>query len=181
MAFNGAFTIGLGTDPTSFTLNDTSTGSDTNLTDRRIFLYKADGTTLVPVGSPTTYIDWPLSAGASITITGLIAQDYCLNIEVDWISSSPLAPPSTYTLTILTAFTGNSEQFNGTLIQMQATNPLLVNDNKWFENASKLRQYIENAVNAANPMNNIGLSQSSLNLAYQLIQNATTYFQQWQQ
>lgn len=174
MSFNGAFTISQGTDPHSFTLTDTSSGSDTNLTDRKIYLYKSDGTTLVTQGSSTTWIDWPI-ANNTITIS-LLDRDYCLNIEVDWISSSPLVPPSTYTLTILKNFTSNSESFYSGKLQEQSANPLLVDDNHWYENMSKLRLFIDNSMQAAVIMNNIFLAQQNLDKAYNFIQNENTYF-----
>lgn len=174
MSFVGNFSISQGTDPTQFTLTDTSIGSDPSLTGRRVYLYLADGTTLVPVGSPTSYIDWPIS-DTTITIT-LLTRDYALNIEVDWLSSSPLPPPSTYTLTTMKGFTSNTESFYGGLTQMQASNPLLVNDNHYFENKSKLRTFIDDTINAVDTMNNIFLAQQSLNDAYDMIQNADTLF-----
>ena len=174
MSFNGAFTISQGTDIHSFTLTDTSTGSDGGLTDRKVYLYKSDGTTLVAKGASNPWIDWPI-ANNTITIS-LLDRDYCLNIEVDWVSSAPLAPPSTYTLTILKNFPSNSESFYSGLTQEQAANPLLVNDNHWFENKSKLRLFIDDSNQAATIMNDIFLAQQSLNAAYNYIQNADTYF-----
>lgn len=174
MSFNGAFTISQGTDIHSFTLTDTSTGSDGGLTDRKVYLYKADGTTLVAQGATNPWIDWPI-ANNTITIS-LLDRDYCLNIEVDWISSAPLGPPSTYTLTILKNFTSNSESFYSGKIQEQASNPLLVDDNRWFENMSRLRLFIDNSNQAATIMNDIFLAQQNLNQAYNLIQNENIYF-----
>src|ERR1700761_896787 len=145
--FNGQFSISQGSDVTSLTLEDTSTGSDTNLTDRRIYLIKSDGTTLVPQGSSTTYIDWPLTDGNSIALTGILAQDWCLNIQVIWTSSSPLPSPSSYTFNILQAFTDNLILFAYGLSELQSGNPFLVTDNDYFSNKSKLWVLIDDAQN----------------------------------
>lgn len=174
MAFNGAFLISQGTDVHSFILTDTSTGSDGGLTDRRIYLYLSDGSTLVPVGSATTYIDWPIANGP-ITIS-LLDKDYALNIDVEWISSSPLSPPSTYSLTILKAFTSNSEAFLAMLTTMLATNRLLLDNNNFFYNKMKVRGLVDDATFSADNMNNIDLAQDSLNEVYKFILNQSTYF-----
>lgn len=174
MSFNGNFSISQGTDISSFTLTDTSTGSDAGLTDRRIYLFHPDGTTLVPIGSTNAYIDWPI-ANSTITIS-LLDKDYALRIEVDWISSAPLAPPSTYTQTILYAFTSNSEDFYAGLTRMQASNPVLVNDNHFYDNKMKLRLFIEDALDAVANMNDVYLAQNCLNQAYDLIVNQQVNF-----
>ena len=174
MSFNGSFSISQGTDPISFTLTDTSTGSDGGLTDRRIYLFHPDGTTLVPTGSVNSYIDWPI-ANNSITLS-LLDKDYALRIEVDWISSSPLPPPSSYSETIPYAFTSNSENFYGSLTRMQSSNPLLVNDGDFFKNKSELRTHIDDATQAIDEMNDVFLAQSALNDAYKLILNQQVYF-----
>lgn len=172
--FNGAFSISQTTDPQSFTLTDTSTGTDAGLTDRQITLFKSDGTTLVPAGSATSYIDWPIANGP--ILIPLLIRDYALNIQVNWISSAPLAPPSTYTLTILNGFTSNSESFYGSLTQKQSQNRLLVNDNNFWPNKSKLRTLIDDCTQAVDVLNNILLAQDSLDEAYQMIQNPNQSF-----
>ena len=175
MAFNGLFTIDQGTDPTSFSLNDVSTGSDPGLTGRRIYLFLYDGTTLVPSGTSTDYIDWPLSDRSTKTLTGILQKDYSINIEVQWISSSPLAPPSTYVYNILQTFTDNLRLFSYGLTQMQASNPLLPSDNDWYYNKMKLRLFIEDADETTEFNDQIN-AQLSLNSGYKLEVNKNAYF-----
>lgn len=177
MSFSGHFSISQGIDVQSFSLTDDSTGSDPNLTGRRIYLYLSDGSTLTPVGSSTPYINWPLVSGIGdvITLTGILMKDYSINVTVVWISSSPLSPPSTYTLAILNTFTGNIRLFSYGLTQLQAGNPLLINDNGYFPNKSKLRVLIEDAEDAET-YNDQYNSQLSLNAAYALQVNAKSYF-----
>lgn len=177
MSFNGAASISQGVDPTSFSLTDTSTGSDTNLTIRQIFLYLSDGSTLTPPGSSTPYILWPISAGIGdvINLTGILKRDYSINVTVLWVSSSPLAPPSTYIFSTLKTFIGNISLFAYGLTQLQAGNPNLVNDNNYFPNKSKLRVLIEDAIDAATYKDQYN-SQLSLNAAYKMQVNAKYLF-----
>ena len=175
MSFNGAFSISQGTDPTSFTLTDTSTGSDANLTDRKIYLNKSDGTTLVPPNNGNAWIDWPLSAGSSITLTGILNQDYSLNIQVVWVSSSPLPSPSTYVQFQLKTFTANLELFDYTLTQQMAGNKLISSDNNFLPNKELLRLYIDNA-NGATSFNDQYNAQLNLNAGYNMQVNQNTFF-----
>lgn len=175
MSFNGLFTISQGTDTTSFTITDASTGSDPNLTGRRVYLFLSDGTTLTPEGSSTDYIDWPLVAGATLTLTGILSRDYSLNIQVQWLSSSPLPSPSTYIFSELNTFTENSMLFEYGLTQMQAGNPLLIEDNNWFANRIKLSVFVNDA-QLSESFNDQYNSQLSLNAAYKMQQNANTLF-----
>lgn len=173
MAFNGAFTISQGTDPKSFVITDTSTGTDVNLTARKIYLYLADGTTLVPSGSANAWIDWPIANGP-ITIS-LLTKDYSLNIEIVWVSSSQLPSPSTYLQFQLKTFTANLELFDYGLTQMMADNNLLVTDGKFFLNKELLRLFIDDATNATT-YNDQYNAQLNLDAGYNLQQNQSTNF-----
>jgi hypothetical protein len=174
MSFQGAFTISQGTDASSFTLTDTSVGSDPNLTDRKIYLNKVDGTTLVPPNSATTFIDWPIASGP-ITLTGILNQDYSLNIQVVWVSSAPLPSPSTYVQFQLKTFTGNLELFDYTLTQQMAGNKLLASDNNYLPNKELLRLYIDNA-NGATSFNDQYNAQLNLNAGTNMQVNQNTFF-----
>lgn len=175
MPFAGSFTITpVATDPTSFVITDTSTGSDTNLTDRQIFLYQSNGVLLLPAGSTTNYIDWPISAGSSLTITGLLTVDYSLNILVNWISSAPIGG-STYTFTLLYTFTGNTTLFINGLIQEIAANPQLENSYNFMGNLAKMYVFVQNALNATTYMQQFS-AQGALNQAQNLILNASILF-----
>ncbi len=69
--------------PSSIIFIDTSTDIDPNVSERHIYLQKADGTFLVPTGSSTDYIIWPL-AYTTFEITGILEKDRALNITVEW-------------------------------------------------------------------------------------------------
>lgn len=176
MAFNGAATITPpGVDTTTFTLVDASTGTDAGLTGRQVFLYKADGTTLTPVGSSTPYINWPLPLATPLVLTGILDKDYSLNIVVNWISSAPIAPPSTYTQNQLYTFTSNIMLFFYSLTELASANNALINDNRYFPNKEMLKVYIENAINAQQ-YNNQYAAQLALSAAYKMQLNKQYLF-----
>lgn len=175
MPFVGSFTVTPeATDPTSFVLTDTSTGSDTNLTDRNVYLYMADGDLLLPANSTTNYIDWPISGGSTLAINGLLTQDYSLNILVNWISSNP-EMGGVYTSTVLYTFTGNTTLFINGLIQDVAANSNLENSYNFMGNLAKMYVYLQNALNATTYMQQFS-AQAALNQALNLIQNSSLYF-----
>jgi len=146
MAFNGSFAITQGVDISQFTLTDNSTGSDAGITGRRIYLFKIDGTTLVPEGTTVTYIDWPIVSliGDEITVD-VLDKDYAITAFVSWISSAPLASPSSYEYTYMQLFSGYTNQFLYGLIQQMAANPLISSDKNFYYNLSKAYTDLDNA------------------------------------
>ncbi len=173
MAFNGNFTATQSIDGLTLTITDTSTGSDANLTDRRVYLNQYNGTTLVPTGTSTPYIDWPTANGP--LVLPIFKKDYSLNINVQWISSSPLPSPSVYSVFQLITFTNNTYLFYYSLTQLQAANQQLTNDYGYFNNKVKLLVYLNDAINATT-YNDQFAAQRSLDRAYELQTNANVYF-----
>lgn len=169
MAFNGSYEISITSDPTSFIITDNSTGSDPNLTSRNIYLYLADGSLL-----GGSVISWPVGEGSIKTIA-LLNRDYCINIRVDWISSSPLPSPSTYTLSNVYPFKGNEVEFVYGLLQQLAANPGLLNDTNWVDSLSSLQMFIDGSQTAGG-FGDISNSQFQLDLGYSLIVNENNYF-----
>ena len=110
-----------------------------------------------------------------IALTGILSRDFSLNIEVQWISSAPLGPPSTYTEYELYTFTDNLLLFSLGLSQLQSGNPLIISDNGYFANRDKLRVLIDDAGNATT-YNDQFTAQASLNQAYVMQQNQNAYF-----
>lgn len=168
MAFNAAFTVTSLIVPGSFTINDTSTGSDSNLTGRTISLYQADGSL---VGGST--IDFPLSAGSSIALT--ISVDLCLLILVTWQSSSPLPSPSTYSASGTFLFRGFSLQFLDQQIGAIQSNPSILQDTIFYDSLGKLQTDIDCAIQAASTGQQAS-SQAALNRIQYLIDNQNKFF-----
>jgi len=169
MAFNGDYSISQGLDPTSFTLTDTSTGSDSNLTTRTISLFQANGSLL-----GGSVIPWPYSDGSTKVLTDYLPKDYALNIVVDWISSSPI-PGSAYIKSAYYGFTGNTNNFIYNLIQNIAAQPSLLNDNGYYEYLSRLQTEVDStslAISFADLFN----AQSALDRAYYIITKQQFFF-----
>lgn len=169
MAYNAAFTISSLIIPGSFVLNDTSTGSDPNITGRTIYLYQADGSLLT--GAP---ISFPLSSGNSITLN-VLDVDYDLLIIMTVQSSSPLPPPSSYSYQGDFLFTGNTQQEINELIGGYAYNYTLVSDTYFYDNLSKLQTELDNAIQA-NATGQQSAAQAALNRAQYLITNKSMFF-----
>jgi hypothetical protein len=169
MAFNGAFTISSLVSPGSFVVNDTSTGSDSNLTGRTIALYQADGTLL---GGST--IDFPLSSGSSITLS-VLDVDKCLLIVLTWQSSSPLPPPSAYSASGLFNFIGNSRQFEDQQIGAIQSNPNVLNGANFYKSLSNLQTEIDCSIQAASTRQQAS-AQAALSRIQNMIINQATLF-----
>lgn len=174
MSFSASYTAVQQLNNSDILFTDTSTGSDTNLTERRIYPYKADGTLLLPTGNTSGYIVWPI-ANSTLTVS-LLPKDYALSITVVWISSSPLPSPSTYTATTLYGFTGYTNDFLYSLIQQITANQTLLNDSQFQLNMFYLGQEIKNCELAVSPKQSILNAQAALSRAQYLITNANRIF-----
>lgn len=169
MAFNGNVTVVQSSDISGFTITDTSTGTDANLTDRQVGIYTVGGSLLT--GS---IIDWPIANGP-LVLTGILPIDYSLSIVVTWISSSPLAPPSTYTQTSVNTFIGNTMNFLNGLVQQIAAQQGITNDNGFLTNMNILYTYLDNAI-LSQSFGNQGNAQENLTLALGMINNKILFF-----
>jgi hypothetical protein len=122
----------------TITLQDTSTGSDPAIVTRRIYFRKDNNTFLVPEGSSTEYVTWPY-ASSSISVD-VLDKDRALDVVLQWLDNSSTV---LYDKTILSGFTLFNETYDYQLSQMLSGNPLLINDNCFFERKSQLRTAID--------------------------------------
>lgn len=168
MALTPSFTVASTSVASQLLLTDTSTGSDGAVTDRQIIIVNAAGAAIA--GSP---FDWPI-AQASITIAPL-QVDAALNITVNWNNSSGTV---LYTKSQLFAAVQYAEQFYYSLTQQQAatTNLSILNDLPYFTNKSKLRLFIDSAINAINVGADIFSAQFCISLYQPFLQNPNLYF-----
>jgi len=91
MAFVPSYTIEqLQLTPNILRVTDTSTGSDSDIKSRRVYLRKSNGEYLVPEGTTTNYIEWGLSS--STIDVNVLDKDYALYIEVKWVSDPNIYP-----------------------------------------------------------------------------------------
>ncbi len=167
MAYNLMFSVQETANPAQILLVDQSTGSDGNLTSRAIYLYQANSQLLVAA------IDWPL-ADNTITLD-VLQQDYALDIRVTAISSSPLAPPSSYTYAQIFAFTGFGELFYYQLTQSQTAQPGIIQDQNFYNNKSILRTELDSAKLAISVGEDIYGAQGCI-IRYQYMIQQQNYF-----
>lgn len=129
--------------PSEINLQDTSTGSDGSITARRVYFITSLGTYLVQIGTTTDYEVWPI-INTTISLDVLL-KDYALLIRVDWIdvSGNVIETKST-----VAGFTLYNSTFDYGLTQWLSGNPLLINNNNFFDNKQLLRVLIDSGDNA---------------------------------
>ncbi len=152
-------------------VTDTSSGSDTDITYRKVYLLKSDGTFLVPTGTTTDFIIWDY-ANASIEIDCL-EKDMALQITIEWlnVSNSVL-----YSAPGLYGLTSYNETFDYNLTSILASNPLLVNDNSFRNNKTNLRLYIDAGNQAIEVGSDIEAAQLCYDEATKLRTSSQYYF-----
>lgn len=163
----------LGT-PNTITISDISTGSDIAITEKRVFIQKQDGTYLVPSGTLTNYIVWPLAA-SSISIIVLNA-DMALNVTVQWVSVVSSVVTILYTKQLLFPYTAYQELFDFGLIADEQSYPTIINNQNWYISRIKLRIAINDAKNAALYGGDIASSQAACDRGMYLVNNKTFFY-----
>lgn len=159
-------------DPSTITLTDSSTGSDVGLTARRILIQLANGNYLTTSGEVTalTYIAWPI-ADANITLS-VLPRSESPRIRVDWMTNTV----ATYTKTKTICFDLADYIFGLGLTMRQVANNNVTQDANWYGNKMQLIVNTNDAENAILYINDITLSQNSLDRNYFMIQNAGKFF-----
>lgn len=146
--------------PSIVVLADTSTGSDAAITQRRAFLRKPDGTFKVPTGTSTDYIQWAY-ADSSKSIDAL-DTDYAFDIVVQWLDVSNVV---LYDKTIPAGLTLYNETYNYGLTRMFSANPLLINDDSFFDRMSSVRTVVDSGNQAISFAEDIFAAQQCYNYA----------------
>lgn len=129
--------------PSIIDIEDTSTGSDVAITQRRVYLQASDGSYLVPTGVTTEYNAW-LLANTTVSIDCL-TKDYALKVVVQWLNVSNTV---LYDKTIYYGFALYGETFDYGLTQNLAANPTLSNDNNFMNNKELIRNFMDSGNNA---------------------------------
>lgn len=152
---------------------DTSTGSDGTITSRRIYVSDKDGNFLVEDGTTTEYEVWALPLGTDITLD-LLSEDMAVRITVQWLNGSNVVVYD-YTIDAI-GFTQYNENFDYDLTQRMSSNPLLINDNNFWPNKSKLRALIDAGNNAILNASDIFNAQLCYDAATEMRDNAEFLF-----
>lgn len=143
--------------PNIITLTDTSTGSDSDVTVRRVYFINAAGEYVVESGTTTDYEVWPY-ADASISLD-LLTEATALSIRVDWLDISGTV---LYTVSETYCFAEYLKQFAYYLAQLIAMTPPIVGATNYETNLGKLWTSIWGAINAIEVQNDIACSQNNL-------------------
>lgn len=155
----------------TYILTDTSTGSDATITTRRIYNYIADNTTLVPTGTTTPYIDWPIAEGPK-TIE-VLSRDRAIMLIVQWLNAGGTV---VYSLTNYYVFTANTKNFLYGLTETnQLSNPAIIKDTQYLFNKLLMWEYVDDA-ELAITYDDVLKSQLALDAAYEMITNQNLYF-----
>lgn len=159
--------------PNIVILGDTSVGTDVLVVNRRIYITDYAGNPVVPTGTTTSYIPFPLSQ-STINID-VLKRDMALNIQVDWIDVNA---GILYSLTQVFCFSYYTKTFLYYLVQNQAglSTPPVITDTNYDYNLGILWTAINGAINAVVLASDIQASQNCLNRAYYLMQNETISF-----
>lgn len=140
--FTGNYTITAAAGKNVSVLADTSSFASeakNTFTGRRITLTTSTGTTLVPSGTTTSYINFPFSGGDSITINIPMNRDYDLYVKVDWLPITPVGG-STYTLTRLYGFTDyNYEAEYNDIIKAMTGQPNIIHAPQYLTSLAKIQ------------------------------------------
>lgn len=172
MSFSPDFTIAqTPTNPSLVVAQDTSTGSDSNIVSRRITFTNANGSTVVPSGTSTSYVSWPLVTNP-ITIN-LLTTDIAASVLVQWLDVSNVVLYSKTTSYCLVEY---NKAFLYYLVQQQSLTPSIVQDNNYSTNLANFYTTIVGAENAITIGNDLAASQNMINMGTNYRLNQNLYF-----
>lgn len=176
MPFTPSFTVAQSPlDPSVVIVSDTSQGSDPAIVKRIITFKNSYGNYVVPQGTTTDYIDWPLSTNP-ITLN-LLTQDEALCVTVSWLNSPTVDPANIIYDSIQDyCFAEFNKQFLYYLIQNQSLTFNIIQDTNYWGNVALLWTNIIGAINSVQIAGDIYASQVCLDRATFLATNQDKFF-----
>jgi hypothetical protein len=167
--FTTSQTVGL---PSYINLADTSTGTPSGtIASRRVYFITSNNTYLVQEGTTTDYEVWAYSASSASF--NVLDKDYALNVKVQWLDAFGVV---LYEKTILAGYSLYNESFDYQMTQMLTGNPLLINDNDFFNYKSELRVSIDSGNQAISFASDIYSAQQAYDNGTRLRVNSQYYF-----
>ena len=146
MALDVSFTAeSVSGSPSDILFTDTSTGSDVLVTSRRIYISDTNGDFIVESGTSTEYEVWAIPLATPITLD-LFTSDKAVKIVVEWLDVTNVVLYD-YTIDAI-GFTEFNEEFLYGQTQLMTANPLLINDNNFWNNYTKVRTLIDAGIKA---------------------------------
>ncbi len=153
---------------------DLSTDVPVSVTSRRIYFEQADGTFLVPSGTTTDYIVWPLATNP-ITISDLLVQDTAVSARVDWLDIND-AVVDTLTQAVLWQEFGYNFYYGLVLSQVPITIPSIQLSSNYWSNLSMLGDLLDSAANAITRNSDVYAASVCNDAVQNLISNQQYYF-----
>lgn len=165
MAFVPNFSISqsLGT-PNICTFTDTSTGSDSAIVGKKIYMLKADGTYLVDGRN------WASNTQKEIND---LNRDYALYVTVNWLDGSLNI---LYTKSYAVDFTAYTSNFINELTQQETALPSIEFTVEYFESKGQLQTLLDDSNQAIALGADYKKSQVFLDQAYYIINNKNRFF-----
>jgi len=171
MAFAESFSVSQSAlTESAFTVEDTSTGTDGQITQRRIYVTNSDGDYLTGDTS-VDYDEW-LWANSTITLD-VLTESTAVSIRVDWLNS---VNAILYTLTNQYCLAQYTKNFLYYLVQAQGQTPSVVQDTNYFANLAILWANLRGALNAIEVADDLDASQECLNRCTEMETNQSLYF-----
>jgi len=172
MSFSPSFSVSQGYVPSTFSVIDTSTGSDGSIVTRHILIQTNTGSYLVTSGTTTDYILFPLSDGSTKTLSNILSQDYCVSITVQWLSVSGTV---LYSASGLYLFAQYNQQGLYGAAKAIVQQPNLVQSQNYFNGLTTWWMYVRNAISACDVGGDISGSQEMIDAATNILNNQTYY------
>jgi hypothetical protein len=152
--------------PSVLTFTDTSTGSDSAIEQRRIYLEKADGTLITGNFIGWLYPDSPVEFD-------VLNRDYGLKVKVEWLDGSNNI---LYVKIYEMGFVAYTSNFINELTQQETALPNIVGGINYWSSKAELILLVDNVNKAIALGADYKKTQVFLNNAYEMISNQTKYF-----
>lgn len=172
MAFEPSFTIAQDPlSPSTVVVTDSSTGSDSNITRRIVYISDSAGDYLVPTGTTTDYIEWAI-ADSTLSVN-ILTEDTAVYAEVKWLDINDTVLYSSSDYFCLAQFNKN---FFTYLMQLQGDTPTIPADTNYDSNCALFWSRVQGAINVVINNSDISSSQNCLNKATEMRLNQQKYF-----
>lgn len=159
--------------PSDIIFTDTSTGTDSAVVSRRIYVSDANNNFIVETGTSTEYEIWALPLIDTITLD-LLEVDMAVKIVVQWLNVSNVV---LYDYTVSAeGFTEYNEEFLYQQTQLMQANPALINDNRFWLSYSKMRSLIDAGNKAIDQASDLYSAQQCYTAATEMRDNAQYLF-----
>lgn len=158
-------------EPSEIVATDTSQGADAAIVARRLYVQIANGDYLVEEGVSTEWNAWAL-ADTSATFD-ILSKDYGVLLTCQWVGVSGQI---LYAVQQYAGFTCYNEMFSDQLVEALSGNPLLINDNNFWVNLSKLRDCIDSGNQSIERFSNLYATQQCYDRGTELRLSSQYYF-----